>query len=94
MTTFYFSDSRFPQPGGPRSPYLYPPGKRWSSFTLRHWVIFLSPPTTGRATWGSHSCYKGFYHLGYKVVPSVDSDRTTWRYIPEGRTFQLKIISA
>jgi hypothetical protein len=28
------------------SPYLYPLGTRWSSYTPRHWVPFLSPPMT------------------------------------------------
>jgi hypothetical protein len=33
-----------------RSPYLYPPGTRWPSYTPRHWVPFSSPPTTRKAT--------------------------------------------
>jgi hypothetical protein len=33
-----------------RSPYLYPPGTGWPSYTPRHWVPFASPPTTRRAT--------------------------------------------
>jgi hypothetical protein len=33
-----------------RSPYLYPPGKVWPSYTLKHWVPILSPPTTRRTT--------------------------------------------
>jgi hypothetical protein len=33
-----------------RYPSLYPPGKGWPSYTPRHWVPFLSPPTTRRAT--------------------------------------------
>jgi hypothetical protein len=33
-----------------RSPYLYPPGTGWPSYTPRHWVPFSSPPTTRRAT--------------------------------------------
>jgi hypothetical protein len=32
-----------------RSPYLYPPGTGWPSYTLRHWVPFPSPSTTRRA---------------------------------------------
>jgi hypothetical protein len=32
------------------SPYLYPPGTGWPSYTPRHWVPFSSPPTTRRAT--------------------------------------------
>jgi hypothetical protein len=31
-----------------RSPYLYPPGTGWPSYTPRHWVSFSSPPTTRR----------------------------------------------
>jgi hypothetical protein len=34
----------------PRSPYLYPPGTGWCSYTTRHWVPFPSPFTTRRAT--------------------------------------------
>jgi hypothetical protein len=33
-----------------RSPYLYPRGKGWPSYTPRHWVPFSSPPTTRGAT--------------------------------------------
>jgi hypothetical protein len=31
-----------------RSPYLYPPGTGWPSYTPRHWVPFAFPPTTRR----------------------------------------------
>jgi hypothetical protein len=31
-----------------RSPYLYPPGTGWPSYTLGHWVQFLSPLTIRR----------------------------------------------
>jgi hypothetical protein len=31
-----------------RSPYLYPPGTGWPSYTHGHWVLFLSPLTTRR----------------------------------------------
>jgi hypothetical protein len=34
----------------PRSPYLYPPGTGWPSYTPRHWVPSPSPFTTRRAT--------------------------------------------
>jgi hypothetical protein len=33
----------------PRFPYLYTPGREWSSYTPSHWVPFSSPPTTRRA---------------------------------------------
>jgi hypothetical protein len=33
-----------------RSPYLYPPGTGWPSYTPGHWVPILSPLTTRRAT--------------------------------------------
>jgi hypothetical protein len=33
-----------------RSPYLYPPGTGWPSYTPEHWVPFLSPLTTLKAT--------------------------------------------
>jgi hypothetical protein len=32
------------------SPYLYPPGTGWPSYTHRHWVLFSSLSTTCRAT--------------------------------------------
>jgi hypothetical protein len=32
------------------SPYLYPPGTGWPSYTRGHWVTFPSPLTTRRAT--------------------------------------------
>jgi hypothetical protein len=32
-----------------RSPYLYPPGTGWPSYTPRHWVPFSSPPMTRKA---------------------------------------------
>jgi hypothetical protein len=34
-----------------RSPYLYPPGTGWPSYTLGHWVPFLSPLTTAGQRW-------------------------------------------
>jgi hypothetical protein len=33
-----------------RSPYLYPPGTGWPSYTPGHWVPFLSPLTTPSPT--------------------------------------------
>jgi hypothetical protein len=33
-----------------RSPYLYPPGRGWPSYTPGHWVPFTSTLTTRRAT--------------------------------------------
>jgi hypothetical protein len=33
-----------------RSPYLYPPGTGWPSYTPRHWVPFMSSLTTCSAT--------------------------------------------
>jgi hypothetical protein len=33
-----------------RSPHLYPPGTGWPRYTPGHWVPFLSPLTTRRAT--------------------------------------------
>jgi hypothetical protein len=40
-----------------RSPYLYPPGTGWPSYTPRHWVLFLSPPTK--------SLHGSLYRLAY-----------------------------
>jgi hypothetical protein len=44
------SDSRLPHLGGPRSPYLYPPGMGWPSYNPRHWFPFSSFPTPRGAT--------------------------------------------
>jgi hypothetical protein len=44
------SDLRLPPTWRARSPYLHPPGTGWPDYTPRHWVPFLSPPTTRRAT--------------------------------------------
>jgi hypothetical protein len=40
---------RLPQPGGPGSPYLYPPGTGCPRYTPGHWVPFPSPLTTRKA---------------------------------------------
>jgi hypothetical protein len=50
MTIFYCLRFESPPTWRARSPYLYPSGTRWSSYNPRHWVPFLSPPTTRRAT--------------------------------------------
>jgi hypothetical protein len=47
----YFTvSSETPPTWRARSPYLYPPGTGWPSYTPGHWVPFLSPLTTRRAT--------------------------------------------
>jgi hypothetical protein len=33
-----------------RTSYLFPPEMGWPIYTLRHWIPFLLPPTTRRAT--------------------------------------------
>jgi hypothetical protein len=50
MTIFYCLKFETPPTCRARSPYLYPPGRGWSSYNPRHWVPFSSPPTTLRAT--------------------------------------------
>jgi hypothetical protein len=50
MTTFYCLSIETPPIWRARSTHLYPPGKRWPCYSRRHWVPFLSPPTTRRAT--------------------------------------------
>jgi hypothetical protein len=49
MTTFYCLRFNTPPTWKARSPYLYPPGTGWPSYTPTHQVPFLSPPTTHRA---------------------------------------------
>jgi hypothetical protein len=50
MTTFYCLSFESTPTWRARSPYLYPPGTGWLSYTPRHWVLFSSPPATRRAT--------------------------------------------
>jgi hypothetical protein len=33
-----------------RSPFFYPPGIGWPSYTLKHWIPFSSPLTTRKDT--------------------------------------------
>jgi hypothetical protein len=40
MPTFYCLRSETPPTWGGRSPYLYPPGTGWPSYTARQWVPF------------------------------------------------------
>jgi hypothetical protein len=49
MTTFYCLRFETPPTWRAKSPYLYPPGIGWPSYTLMRWVPFSSPPTTRRA---------------------------------------------
>jgi hypothetical protein len=49
MTIFYCHNFETPPTWRARSPYLYPLGTGWSSYTLGHWVPFLLPHTTHRA---------------------------------------------
>jgi hypothetical protein len=50
MTIFYCRIFETHPTWRARSPYLYPPGTGWPSYTPRHWVPFSSPPTSRRAT--------------------------------------------
>jgi hypothetical protein len=50
VTIFYCLRFETPATWRTRSPYLYPPGTGWPSYTPTHWVPISSPPTTRRAT--------------------------------------------
>jgi hypothetical protein len=52
MTIFYCLRFEAPPDWRVRSPYSYPPGTGWASYTPRHWVLFSSPPATRRAAGG------------------------------------------
>jgi hypothetical protein len=52
MTVFYCLRFETPPTWKAKSPYLYPPGTGWPSYTSRPWVPFSSPFTTRRATVG------------------------------------------
>jgi hypothetical protein len=83
VTIFYCLRLETPPTWRARSPYLYPPGTGWSSYTPRHWVPFSSPPTTRRTTWRystppphgrnpdrkSESSIYGKFGVGLKTVP-------------------------
>jgi hypothetical protein len=49
MIIFYCIRFETPPTWRASSPYLYPPGTVWPSYTSRHWVPVSSPPTTRRA---------------------------------------------
>jgi hypothetical protein len=49
MTIFYCLRFETPPIWRARSPYLYPPGTVWPSYTPRHWVPFSSTPTLAGA---------------------------------------------
>jgi hypothetical protein len=50
MTTLYYLRFETPPTWRTRSPYIYPPGTWWPSYTPRHWVPFSSSPTNRMAT--------------------------------------------
>jgi hypothetical protein len=50
VTIFYCLSFETPQTLRARSLYLYPTGRRWPSYTPRHWVPFSSPHTALRTT--------------------------------------------
>jgi hypothetical protein len=50
MTIFYRLRFDTPPTWRARSPYFYPPGAGWPSYTPGHWVPFSLPPTTRRDT--------------------------------------------
>jgi hypothetical protein len=49
MITFYCLKFETPPTWRERSPYLYPAGTGWPSYTPRNWVPLSSPLTTRRA---------------------------------------------
>jgi hypothetical protein len=66
MTIFYYLRFETPQMWRARSPYLYPPGTEWPSYTPMHWVPFSSPPTI-RPTQPSSGAMK----FGWAAEPSA-----------------------
>jgi hypothetical protein len=50
MTTFYSLRFENLPTWRVRSPYFYPQGTGWPSYTTRHWAPFLLPPMTHRAS--------------------------------------------
>jgi hypothetical protein len=50
MITFHCLWFEIPLTWRVRSLFLHPPGRRWPSYTPKHWVPFLSLPTTRKAT--------------------------------------------
>jgi hypothetical protein len=67
-----------------RSPYLYPPGTRWPSYTLRHWVLFVVSYDSQSYGGGSLSPHrKGQNSICFEHLP--DTSRRT-----EERTLSVK----
>jgi hypothetical protein len=67
-----------------RSPYLYPEGTGWPSYTPRHWVTFSSPPTTHRAmvevfepASTRSGCYWSSLRPGYKSSASTTAENVS-----------------
>jgi hypothetical protein len=73
------------------SPYLYPTGIGWPSYTPRHWVPFSSPPATLRwrdSTPPPHGSIKVKVTLRLTVGQSVSK---SWCRTPSGAHDQLFI---
>jgi hypothetical protein len=63
------------------SSYLYPPGTRWSNYTPRHWVPFLSPPKTGRATVKVFNPASTRARLHSDITNKSASKNLMWKYV-------------
>jgi hypothetical protein len=86
VTIFYCLKFETPPTWRARSPYLYPPGTGWPSYTPRHWVPFLSPPMTRRDTVEvfEPASMQGTPNFEVKVMlwPMVQSASPSWNKAP------------
>jgi hypothetical protein len=89
MTVFYYLRFKTPPTWRASSPYLYPPGTEWPSYTPRHLVPFSSPPTTRRAmmevfesasTWATFLCQS--QSQSYFTTGGLPPISSSWRQAP------------
>jgi hypothetical protein len=68
ITIFYCLRFETPSTWRARSPYLYPPGTGWPSYTPRHWVPFSSPPANLSMSSGRRSFHFLSWQTGERVI--------------------------
>jgi hypothetical protein len=84
MTIFYCLRFETLSTWRARSPYLYPPGTGWLSYTPRHWVPFPSPPTTHRATVEVLDPAYQSQSQSYFTTGGLSPISSSWRQAPWG----------
>jgi hypothetical protein len=73
-----------------QSPYLCPLGTWWPRYTPRHWVPFLSPPTSRRATVevfepvSTRGTLSLWWSSSRSLLPATSRHTHTWHRAPLG----------